>query len=171
MTPRCGAARFRAVFPRRRASGALSLGTLMARDAGKQDSQSLEEFSKRLDAARVAQTEEDPQTSRGAALGKGFRVASELLAAMIVGPGLGLGVDYFAGTSPWGLLAGIGLGFGAGILNVMRALRRQDPGSASASEDDEANDKRANDDRRANDKGANDKIPGSAGSVEDGTKD
>lgn len=113
---------------------------LMAQDAGRQESKSVEEFSKRLDAARVAQAKEDPQTSRGAALGKGFRVASELLAAMIVGPGLGLGVDYFAGSSPWGLLAGIAVGFAAGLLNVMRAMRGQNAGAAPKAKDDSNDD-------------------------------
>lgn len=60
---------------------------------------------------------------RGRAMGAGFRLGSELLAAMIVGPLLGLGLDRLAGTSPWGLIGGIFLGFAAGVLNVSRAMK------------------------------------------------
>lgn len=96
----------------------------MAEDAGKQQPPSLDEFSKRLDAARGDKTEE--QSSRagiGAAMGRAFRVASELLAALFVGALLGLGLDRAFGTAPWLLLAGLGLGFAAGIRNVSRALK------------------------------------------------
>ena len=94
---------------------------------------SLDAFSKRLDAARSAHGGEDAaramedRAGEGRALGQGFRLASELLAAMIVGPALGWVVDWFAGTSPFGLLAGIFLGFAAGIRNVSRAMKAAEP--------------------------------------------
>lgn len=56
-------------------------------------------------------------------MGRAFRVASELLAGLFVGAVLGLGLDKLLGTSPWLLLAGLGLGFAAGIRNVSRALK------------------------------------------------
>ncbi len=96
----------------------------MAYDAGKQESLSLEEFSKRLDAARGASNpKENAESGRNEAMGRGFRLASELLAAMIVGPVLGLGVDKLADTSPWGLLLGIFVGFAAGVRNVAAAMK------------------------------------------------
>ncbi|MEZ5897690.1 MAG: AtpZ/AtpI family protein [Parvularculaceae bacterium] len=96
----------------------------MADDAGKQESSSLEEFSKRLDAVRGASNpKESAESGRNAAMGKGFRLASELLAAMIVGPVLGLGVDKLADTAPWGLLLGIFVGFAAGVKNVAAAMK------------------------------------------------
>ncbi|MEZ5917491.1 MAG: AtpZ/AtpI family protein [Parvularculaceae bacterium] len=96
----------------------------MADDAGKQESSSLEEFSKRLDAVRGASSsKESAESGRNAAMGKGFRLASELLAAMIVGPVLGLGIDKLAGTAPWGLLLGIFVGFAAGVKNVAAAMK------------------------------------------------
>lgn len=96
----------------------------MADDAGKQESSSLEEFSKRLDAARGASNpRENPESGRNEAMGKGFRLASELLAAMIVGPVLGLGVDKLVDISPWGLLLGIFVGFAAGVRNVAVAMK------------------------------------------------
>ena len=97
----------------------------MSDPAGKHDPSPLDEFSSRLEAARKAAdpNAEDANATRGRAMGKGFRLASELLAAMIVGPLLGLGLDRLAGTSPWGLLAGILIGFAAGIRNVAEAMK------------------------------------------------
>lgn len=100
----------------------------MADDAGKQQPPSLDEFSKRLNAARGDKADaENPRAGTGAALGRAFRVASELLAALLVGMLLGLGLDRLLGTQPWLLLAGLGLGFAAGIRNVSRAMRNLDP--------------------------------------------
>jgi ATP synthase protein I len=96
----------------------------MAEDAGKQKPPSLDEFSKRLDAARGDKAkEENSPEGTGAAFGRAFRVASELLAALFVGAALGLGLDKLLGSTPWLLLAGLGLGFAAGIRNVSRALK------------------------------------------------
>lgn len=103
--------------------------------AGKQDPPPLDEFSSRLDAARKAHDPDagDADAARGRAMGKGLRLASELLAAMVVGPGLGLLIDRFAGVSPWGLLGGILLGFFAGIRNVAKMMKDdRDGGDAGA---------------------------------------
>ena len=95
----------------------------MAEDAGKQKPPSLDEFSKRLDAVRGDKTNaEGSRAGTGAALGRAFRVASELLAALFVGAILGLGLDKLFGTQPWLLLVGILLGFITGIRNLSRAL-------------------------------------------------
>ena len=56
-------------------------------------------------------------------MGRAFRVASELVAALLVGGLLGLGIDRLAKTTPLFLLIGLGFGFAAGILNVSRALK------------------------------------------------
>lgn len=97
----------------------------MTDTAGKQDPSPLDEFSSRLEAAQkaVEPNAEDPNATRGRAMGKGFRLGSELLAAMIVGPGLGLLIDRLAGTAPWGMIVGILVGFAAGIRNVASAMK------------------------------------------------
>ncbi len=98
----------------------------MADNTGNQDPSSLDEFSDRLDAARKSSandTENDKSGGRGQSLGRGFRLASELLAAMIVGILLGMGIDAVANTSPWGLLAGIFIGFSAGLRNAIAAFK------------------------------------------------
>ncbi|MBB5518953.1 AtpZ/AtpI family protein [Amphiplicatus metriothermophilus] len=96
----------------------------MADDAGKQQPPSLDEFSKRLAAARGGDANaKEPRAKDGSGMGRAFRLSSELLAGLIVGVLLGWGLDRLAGTSPWGLLAGIFLGFAAGVLNVARAMK------------------------------------------------
>ena len=90
---------------------------------GDQDPSPLRDFSSRLDAARTARSARDePRNEEGRALGQGFRLASELLAAALVGLGLGLGLDAVAGIAPFGLLAGLFLGFAAGLRNAVRAM-------------------------------------------------
>jgi ATP synthase protein I len=51
---------------------------------------------------------------------RGFRLSSELVAGVLVGAGLGWLIDRWLGTSPWGLIVLLLLGFAAGVLNVMR---------------------------------------------------
>ncbi len=109
----------------------------MAENAGKPDPSPLSELSSRLDAARQkqAQGEKDGDQNRGRALGQGFRLGSELLAAMIVGPLLGLGLDRLAGSAPWGLIGGIFVGFAAGVINVSRAMKKEDAGKPADDKD------------------------------------
>lgn len=110
----------------------------MAENAGKPEPSPLSELSSRLDAARrsAAGSDEPGGETRGRALGQGFRLGSELLAAMIVGPLLGLGLDRIAGTAPWGLIGGIFVGFAAGVLNVSRAMKKQEDAGAPAEKQD-----------------------------------
>jgi ATP synthase protein I len=68
------------------------------------------------------QTEAEDARSRGATgYGQAMKLSSEFIAGIVVGAGLGWGIDHFAGTSPWGLIVFLLLGFCAGILNVLRA--------------------------------------------------
>ena len=54
----------------------------------------------------------------------GFKISTELLAALIVGVGIGLIVDNYFGTKPFGLIIFFILGAFAGFLNVYRVMRR-----------------------------------------------
>ena len=60
-------------------------------------------------------------TSSVAGYGQALKLSSEFIAGVAVGAGLGWLVDRLAGTSPWGLIVLLLLGFGAGVLNVMRS--------------------------------------------------
>jgi ATP synthase protein I len=104
----------------------------MAEDAGKHQPPSLDEFSKRLDAARgEPEATDPPRASIGPALGRALRVSTELLAALFVGGALGWGLDTLTGARPWFLLAGFLFGFAAGVRNLFRALKNE---SGSSSE-------------------------------------
>jgi len=108
----------------------------MAEDAGEKKPPSLEEFSKRFDAARGSEiNEKQLQSGEGAQMGQGLKVASELLAAFLVGGGMGWGLDALFSTDPWLLLVGLGFGFAAGIRNVIRAMDEMDEEQADNNSD------------------------------------
>jgi ATP synthase protein I len=73
-------------------------------------------------AATVADSELQATRNRGMAMG--FRMASELVAAVAVGGLIGYVLDKFFGTWPWLFLLFFFLGFAAGVLNVVRAFNR-----------------------------------------------
>jgi ATP synthase protein I len=54
-------------------------------------------------------------------LAQAMRLSAEFVAGVIAGGVLGWLIDYFAGSSPWGLIVFTLLGFAAGIMNMMRA--------------------------------------------------
>ncbi|KAA3450694.1 ATP F0F1 synthase subunit I [Mesorhizobium sp. SARCC-RB16n] len=56
-----------------------------------------------------------------AGYGQALKLSSEFIAGIVVGVGLGWFLDHVAGTSPWGLIVGVMLGFGAAVLNVLRS--------------------------------------------------
>lgn len=68
------------------------------------------------DAAREMKASEN---RKGMALG--VKLSSEFISAIIVGALLGYLLDHFAGTSPWGMIFFLLIGFCAGVLNVLRS--------------------------------------------------
>lgn len=58
-------------------------------------------------------------TSSGVA--QAMRLSSEFIAGVCVGAGIGYLFDKFLGTTPWGMIVFLLLGFGAGVLNALRA--------------------------------------------------
>jgi ATP synthase protein I len=78
-------------------------------------------------------------------LGQALRLSAEFISGIIAGGFLGWLFDWWLGTSPWGFIVGLLLGFGSGMLNMLRAsgeLNRNStsanpPGAAERSEDDE----------------------------------
>jgi ATP synthase protein I len=65
------------------------------------------------------------QTRQGdmSGMSRGLRLASEFVAAILVGAGLGWIIDSILPTRPWGIIILLLLGFVAGVLNVTRAAR------------------------------------------------
>ena len=62
-----------------------------------------------------------PGTDGMAGFGQALKLSSEFIAGVAVGAGLGWLIDRMAGTSPWGLIVFLLLGFAAGVLNVLRS--------------------------------------------------
>jgi ATP synthase protein I len=90
----------------------------------------LDKRKRMLEAAIAARRPErqpdDPKapTSGMAGMGYALRLSSEFIAGVVVGAAIGWIVDNFAGTSPLGLIVFLLLGFGAGVLNVLRSAGR-----------------------------------------------
>ncbi|MFO0775645.1 MAG: AtpZ/AtpI family protein [Nitrospiraceae bacterium] len=60
-----------------------------------------------------------------AGLGQALRIGTEVLAALIVGGGLGWALDtYVLQSGPWGMVGGLVLGVVAGVRNAYRAAER-----------------------------------------------
>src|SRR3954471_18410825 len=68
------------------------------------------------------QTEAGPSSkSDPSAIARGFRLSTELVAGVLVGAFIGWALDKWLGSSPWGMIVFLLLGFAAGVINVMRA--------------------------------------------------
>lgn len=82
-----------------------------------------------------------PTWVRGHRASRAFRLASEFVAAIIVGAGLGYGIDLIAGTRPWATVILLLIGFAAGILNVVRSAAEMNaavpPGTAAVDDEDD----------------------------------
>ena len=85
----------------------------------------LKSLDARLDKATADRREvtesRTRSTANSSALGQAFRLSAEFVSGVIAGGIVGWIVDRLAGTSPWGLIVCLILGFGAGMLNLMRA--------------------------------------------------
>ncbi|MGE3307653.1 MAG: AtpZ/AtpI family protein [Rhizobiaceae bacterium] len=78
--------------------------TLAARNPGKTDGQG------------------GARTGGASGYGQALKISSEFIAGIAVGAGLGWLIDRVVGTSPWGLIVFLLLGFCAGVLNVLRSM-------------------------------------------------
>ena len=86
---------------------------------------SLEDLDERLRAARshrngTAKGESGKGRGKQGGLGTALRVGVDLVAALVVGVGIGLLLDYWLDTKPWFLILFFLLGAAAGFLNVFR---------------------------------------------------
>jgi ATP synthase protein I len=84
----------------------------------------LQHLGERL--ARQPAANRQPEARAGSksdpsAIARGFRLSTELVAGVAVGAFIGWALDKWLGTSPWGMIVFLLLGFAAGVVNVMRA--------------------------------------------------
>ncbi len=85
------------------------------------------DFDARLRAARTKQAKREGRSapgSRGSGSGIGFafRIGTELVAGVVMGVAIGLGLDYWLDSKPWFMIVFFFLGAGAGMLNVYRTV-------------------------------------------------
>jgi len=66
-------------------------------------------------------TESGDGAARASAMARGFQLSSELIAGVVVGAGIGWGIDRLLSTSPFGMIVFLLLGFTAGVVNVIRS--------------------------------------------------
>jgi ATP synthase protein I len=87
------------------------------------ESIALEDLGKRLRHARKKEPEAPSNKARGQSFGLALRLSTELIAGVVVGGLIGLGLDMLFGTTPWLMLVFFFMGSGAGILNVMHTAQ------------------------------------------------
>ncbi len=86
---------------------------------------SLEQLDEKLRAAEAKRrkTKAGPDDG-GQGLAFAMRIGVEIVAALIVGVGIGLLLDHWLGTKPWFFLLFFVLGAAAGFMNVFRVVGR-----------------------------------------------
>ena len=90
-------------------------------------------------AGRGGKRDAEDRTDRGKGIGLALRIGTELVAGLVVGVAIGLGLDWWLGTKPWLMIVFFFLGAAAGIVNVYRtmsglgqAVGYAEPGGADA---------------------------------------
>jgi ATP synthase protein I len=79
---------------------------------------------------------EEPE-GRGKALGQAFRLATELVAGVVVGGFVGWALDGLLGTRPFLMVVFLILGAAAGIINVVRTAKSMQGVPPGAEDDDD----------------------------------
>ena len=87
------------------------------------DENKLKELKDRIETANSSNTANTKKNKESGA-GFGFKISTEIIAALVVGVGIGLIVDKYLGTKPFGLIIFFIFGALAGFLNVYRVMRR-----------------------------------------------
>lgn len=92
---------------------------------------------------RIDDAAEQARQREMTGLGRAYRLAAEFVAAILVGLGLGWGIDWVFNTSPWGMIILLLFGFAAGVVNVVRAAaemnaeRQKGPMPPAVSDDED----------------------------------
>ena len=63
------------------------------------------------------------QNAKNTGVSFSFKISTEIVAALVIGVGIGLVVDNYFGTKPFGLIIFFILGAFAGFLNVYHVMR------------------------------------------------
>jgi ATP synthase protein I len=107
--------------------------TLAGRDARESElSDRLRNLDRKLDQRRASDQANEPPKEQPSSrrFGLALRMGADFVAGVVVGGAIGWGVDRLFGTSPWGLIVFVLLGFAAGILTVLRTAGLAEQGPA-----------------------------------------
>jgi ATP synthase protein I len=83
----------------------------------------IKNLKERIQTAETINTAR-PSKKKDSGAGFGFKISTEIIAALVVGVGIGLIVDKYLNTKPFGLIIFFIFGALAGFLNVYRVMRR-----------------------------------------------
>lgn len=133
----------------RKGPGRKSGRTKMAGDdEDHRDASGMGDISARLDALsgkieaqravrRKREGKDTSSSSTFAGIGQALRLSSEFIGGVAVGAILGWLLDQWLGTTPWGMIVLLMLGFAAGVLNVLRSaglIQTPEPGKRRVDE-------------------------------------
>ncbi len=80
------------------------------------------QLNRKLEDRRAVETKAARQSqSSSSGYAQAMKLSSEFIAGVLVGAGIGWVADQWLGTSPFGLIVFLLLGFVAGVLNVLRS--------------------------------------------------
>lgn len=83
----------------------------------------LDQLKSRLDREDIRKSQQAEQSnSSKMELGQGLKLGAEFVSGILVGAGLGFVIDGWLGSSPFGLIIFLLLGFAAGVMNVLRSI-------------------------------------------------
>ena len=106
------------------------------------DPERLDALEQKLEAAKKARQPKPREESHVSQAQAGWRMVTELVAGLLLGFGMGFGIDHLAGTKPWFMLIFTMFGFAAGVRVMMRTAKEiqeknsmQEPSSAPAGQD------------------------------------
>ena len=91
----------------------------------------LRSLDRKLDEERAAEARAAAPSGLSVSMpgvARAMRLATDFIAGIALGAVLGWGFDRLFGTSPWGLIGWMLLGFVAGTLNMMRSASLVKPG-------------------------------------------
>lgn len=82
----------------------------------------LHDLDRRLDQSRAARkVEVGPAPPKRPGMAMAMRLGADFVAGVVLGAALGWGFDRLFGTTPWGMMVFLLLGFAAGVLSVLRS--------------------------------------------------
>ena len=84
----------------------------------------IEKLKDKINSLEVNQAGHSKIENKKTGASFGFKISTEIVAALIVGVGIGLIVDNYFNSQPFGLIIFFILGALAGFLNIYRIMRR-----------------------------------------------